>query len=142
MPFREVIRPPLWLFAFLTFLFLSLIFSIWAALDISATLWATGVSALLLAFIFFRSPMIIVIDDELRVDGAHLEKKFVKRVQVLTPAELRALRTRDADPAAFLAIRFWCDRGVKIELQDPRDPTPYWLVSSKKGNEIKKALEL
>ena len=33
MVFREVIRPPLWVLAFIYFLFLSLVIAIWAALD-------------------------------------------------------------------------------------------------------------
>jgi len=50
------------------------------------------------------------------------------------------VRTRDADPAAFLAIKFWVSTGVKITLKDQRDPTPYWLVSCKKGRELKSIL--
>jgi len=32
MQFREVIRPPLWLLAFIYFMFLSLVIAFWAAL--------------------------------------------------------------------------------------------------------------
>jgi hypothetical protein len=53
---------------------------------------------------------------------------------------MRLLRTRDADPAAFLAIKFWVSTGVKITLNDQRDPTPYWLISCKKMNELKNTL--
>jgi hypothetical protein len=49
---------------------------------------------------------------------------------------MRLLRTRDADPAAYLAIKFWAPTGIKIEVTDPRDPTPYWLITSKRGEEI------
>jgi hypothetical protein len=49
---------------------------------------------------------------------------------------MRLLRTRDADPAAYLAIKFWEPRGLRIELNDARDKTPYWLVTSKRGEEI------
>jgi len=47
------------------------------------------------------------------------------------------MRTRDANPRAYLALRFWVKTGVKIELADPADPTPYWLISTKKGRELK-----
>jgi hypothetical protein len=49
---------------------------------------------------------------------------------------MRLLRTRDADPAAYLAIKFWEPRGLRIDLNDSRDKTPYWLVTSKRGEEI------
>jgi len=57
-------------------------------------------------------------------------------VTILDSPKMRLLRTRDADPAAFLAIKFWTPTGVKIEVKDPRDPTPYWLITSKRGEEI------
>lgn len=52
-----------------------------------------------------------------------------------------AKRTRDADPAAYLAIRFWTPRGVVINIADTRDATPYWLVTSKKGEKLARAIK-
>jgi len=49
-------------------------------------------------------------------------------------------RTREADPAAYLAIRFWTAHGVKIEITDERDQTPYWLVTSKRKDALAEAL--
>jgi hypothetical protein len=54
---------------------------------------------------------------------------------------MRRIRTRDADPQAFLAIRFWASQGVQIMIDDERDVTPYWLVTSKKGMELIKAIK-
>jgi hypothetical protein len=51
------------------------------------------------------------------------------------------MRGRDADPAAFLALRFWQPHGVRIDIKDDRDPTPYWLVSSKKSQELAQRLK-
>jgi hypothetical protein len=77
---------------------------------------------------------------ELRIGKAHIEIKYLKSVELLTPAQIRTLRTRDADPAAYLAITFWISTGVKITLNDSRDSTPYWLVSSKKSEELTNTL--
>ena len=73
---------------------------------------------------------------ELRIDRAHIEIKYLGEVTILDSPEMRLLRTRDADPAAYLAIKFWAPTGIKIEVTDPRDPTPYWLITSKRGEEI------
>ncbi|NCZ73340.1 MAG: DUF3093 family protein, partial [Actinobacteria bacterium] len=43
-------------------------------------------------------------------------------------------------PTAHLALRFWVKTGVKITISDHRDPTPYWLLSSRKSDEIVRAL--
>ena len=79
----------------------------------------------------------ITIDGEvLRIDKANIEVKYLGKATVLDKNAMRLLRTRDADPAAYLAIKFWEPRGVRVELNDARDKTPYWLVTSKRGEEI------
>lgn len=37
---------------------------------------------------------------------------------------------RQLDPAAYLMHRAWVKTMVLIVLDDPDDPTPYWLVST------------
>jgi hypothetical protein len=78
---------------------------------------------------------------EFRAGRAHIELKYLGEVAALSADQMRLIRGRDADPAAFLAIRFWQPRGIKIEICDPRDPTPYWLVSSKRAKELQEALQ-
>ena len=137
MIFKEVLRPPIWVLAFIYFLLLSLVIAIWAAFDNTAALTAFVVATIAIIYIAFAMPSTISIDNkELRIDRAHIEVKYLGKVTILDSAAMRALRTRDADPAAYLAIKFWTPKGVKIEVNDPRDPTPYWLVTSKRGEEI------
>jgi len=91
--------------------------------------------------IYFTTSLVIEVDEnELRVGKAHIDKKFCGEVIVLTPTQMSLQRTREADPAAYLAIRFWTAHGVKIEIKDRRDQTPYWLVTSKRGDALTKAL--
>ena len=70
------------------------------------------------------------------IDRAHIERRYIGKVTPLDQDQMRLLRTRDADPSAFLALKFWAPRGVRIEISDPRDPTPYWLITSKRGDEL------
>jgi hypothetical protein len=81
--------------------------------------------------------MIIEIDENvLRIDNAHIELKYLGEVTILDADAMRLARGRNADPAAFLAIRFWSSRGVLVRIKDLRDPTPYWLISSKRATEL------
>lgn len=138
---REVIRPPLWLLTFIYFMFLSLVLAIWAAFDNHVTLLTWIALTLLLIVIALKTRSEIIIDErELRIGRAHIELKYLEKVELLTPAQIRLLRTRDADPAAYLAITFWISTGVKITLKDSRDPTPYWLVSARKSEELTNTL--
>jgi hypothetical protein len=45
------------------------------------------------------------------------------------------------DARAWLVIRAWVDPVVRIELGDPEDPAPYWLVSSRKPQKLVAALQ-
>jgi len=139
--FREVIRPPLWLMAFIYFLALSLGIAVWAAINTLAAAIVMATLTLATIAIYFASALVLEIDEcEMRIGKAHIDKKFCGQVKVLTPAEMSLQRTREADPAAYLAIRFWTAHGVKIEIIDARDQTPYWLVTSKRGDQLAKAL--
>lgn len=141
MVFREVIRPPLWVLAFIYFLFLSLVIAIWAALDNRSALisWIAATLAIIVIAIRWRTE-ITVDDKELRIGGAHIELRYLKEVSALSAQEMRLMRTRDADPAAFLALAFWIPAGVKIVLNDDRDNVPYWLISIRKSEELTRTL--
>jgi len=139
--FREVIRPPLWLLAFIYFMFLSLVIAVWAALgNFSALITFIALTIALLAIAVTGKSEVRVIEDELVIGKAHIGVKYLGDVEILDKNAMRLVRTREADPAAFLAIKFWISTGVKITLKDQRDPTPYWLVSCKKGRELKSIL--
>ena len=139
--FKEIIKPPLWLLAFIYFLFLSLVIAIWAAFDNRSALVAWVVATFGIALIALSARSEISIDEnELRIGRAHIELQYIASAEVLTPEQMRIVRTRDADPAAYLAIAFWITSGAKIALKDKRDPTPYWLVSSRKAEELTSTL--
>ena len=142
MIFKEVLRPPIWLLAFIYFLLLSLVIAIWAAFDNNVALVAFIVATIAIVYIAIAMRSTITLDgDELRIDRAHIEIKYLGSATVVDSQTMRLLRTRDADPAAYLAIRFWMPKGIKITVVDPRDPTPYWLITSKRGEEIAALLD-
>lgn len=76
----------------------------------------------------------------LTANKARIDLKFIKSATALDAAQFKKLAGVDADPAAFLAINFWSKTGVKVEIKDKNDPTPYWLISSKEPKKLVKAL--
>ena len=122
-------------------MFLSLVIAIWAALDTTATIGAFILATLAIPVIAKSlTSKITVSENELRIDKAHIKRKYLGKVTVLDSDAMRLLRTRDADPAAYLAIKFWAAKGIKIEITDSRDTTPYWLITSKRGEELAASL--
>jgi len=142
MRYREVIRAPLWLLAVVYFFMLSLVISIWSALGNNAALIALVLVSGALVWIYSATALTIEVNEkELRVGKAHINLDFVGDCINLDNEAIKRVRTRDADPRAFLAIRFWAPKGIQIVINDTRDSTPYWLVSSNAGAELIKAIK-
>ena len=142
MRYREVIRAPLWLLAIVYFFMLSLVVSIWAALGNNPALISLAVVTAALVWIYSVTALTIEVDDkELRVGKAHIDLRFIGDSINLDNESIKRVRTRDADPRAFLAIRFWAPQGIQVEIKDTNDPTPYWLISSNRGAELIKAIK-
>ena len=141
LDYKEVIRPPWWLVAFIYFMLLSLVVAIWAAFDNNAAINAFAISlALQAALVHWMTSTIEVADGELRIKRAHIPLKYLGDIEVISKEKFGFERTRGADPAAFFAITFWISQGIKVRVKDDRDPTPYWLISTKRANELAAAL--
>ena len=142
MRYREVIRTPLWLLAIIYFFFLSLVISIWAALGNNSAIVSLVVLSLTLITIYLKSGLAIEVDENvLRVGPAHLPREYFGNIVALDNQQVRIVRTRDADPAAFLAIRFWSPKAIQVFVNDARDQTPYWLISTSQPEKLLSALK-
>jgi hypothetical protein len=98
-------------------------------------------AALGLAGVWVVSRIKISIDTEyLHVDDAHLPRSVISEVTVIDAAARRDLLGPDADPLAFVITRPWIPGGVRVDLDDPDDPTPYWFISSRHPERLAAAL--
>ncbi|MFI7214728.1 DUF3093 domain-containing protein [Micromonospora maritima] len=79
-------------------------------------------------------------DGELRVDDAHLPVRYVADVVPLDAAGRREVLGVGADPLAFVVQRPWVGGAVQVVLDDPADPTPFWVVSTRRPVELAAAL--
>jgi hypothetical protein len=142
MRYREVIRTPPWLLAIIYFFFLSLVISVWAALGNDSAIVTLVVLSLTLIAIYIKSGLSIEVDEkELRVGRAHLPREYFGNLVALDNQQVKIVRTRDADPAAFLAIRFWSPKAIQVYVNDVRDQTPYWLISTSQPEKLLLALK-
>ncbi|WP_408630868.1 DUF3093 domain-containing protein [Micromonospora coriariae] len=83
---------------------------------------------------------VAVADDELRVDDARLPVRFVADVVPLDAAGRREVLGVGADPLAFVIQRPWIGGAVQVVLDDPADPTPFWVVSTRHPVELAEAV--
>lgn len=80
-------------------------------------------------------------DVELRAGQAHLPMSVVRRWAEIPRTAKSAALGRQLDPAAYVVHRGWVGPMVLLVLDDPDDPTPYWLVSCRRPDRVLAALQ-
>ena len=138
---REVISWPIRVWLVLFSLGLAILISIGVVLSDSMLALAFFLTLIAILFFGYKSRLVIVANKEnLQVGRAKIENKYIESVEILDEKAMKFERGPGINPRAFLAIRFWVRGGVKLELNDNRDPTPYWLVSTNKAEELRAVL--
>lgn len=79
-------------------------------------------------------------DRELWAGQAHLPMSVVTRSAEIPRTAKSAALGRQLDPAAFVLHRSWIGSLILLVLEDPDDPTPYWLVSCRHPDRVLAAL--
>ncbi|AUS77791.1 DUF3093 domain-containing protein [Actinoalloteichus sp. AHMU CJ021] len=77
---------------------------------------------------------------DLVVGPARIPTRFVGEVEVVDKADKGRALGRELDPAAYVVHRAWVGPMVWVEITDPQDPTPYWLFSARRPEEVRDAL--
>jgi len=77
---------------------------------------------------------------EFRVGEAHIPVALIARTAPVPASAKRAALGRQLDPAAYVQHRTWVRTMVLLVLDDPEDPTPYWLVSTRHPERVIAAL--
>ncbi len=123
-----------------------LVATLWLALVVAVPLtlaWVvTGMAMALLVVLFvsYGAARVSVADGVLRAGRAQITTDHVGAVTPLDPEAMRLQAGRDADARAFLLLRPYLKRGVRVDLSDPSDPAPYWLISSRRPDRLAAAL--
>ncbi len=86
------------------------------------------------------TPRVEVSGGTLRAGSARIPVRLVGPARALAADELRAQLGPELDARAYLCLRGWVHRAVRVELHDPLDPTPYWVVSSRRPDQLLAAL--
>jgi len=101
------------------------------ALLCAAVLWSMG-----------RVRISVTADGELHANRARLPRSVIARGASIPATAKSAALGRQLDPAAYLVHRFWVKTMVLVVLDDPDDPTPYWLVSTRHPARLLAALDI
>ena len=120
--------------------------SIWLAFVValpSSVAWgAAGVVAATVVglFLSYGSARVRVDDAVLYAGRASIPVALTADPTPLDPESTQLLAGRDANARAFLLLRPYLKRSVLVRITDPADPTPYWLVSTRRPDDLARAL--
>jgi hypothetical protein len=101
-----------------------------------------GLAAVLLLALFLRygGARVEVDDTRLHAGRAEIDRTYLGTVEALTGDEARQAFGRDCDPKAFLVLRSYISGAVRVQITDPADPAPYWLIATRHPDRLAAAL--
>jgi len=106
-----------------------------------AGLYLGVASALLIGYLKIKnSRHIEVTTTHLILGDAKLPRKVLGRIELVEPKQQFFERGAKLDARAFVFLKYGLPNMVKVEVNDPKDPTPYVLISTRKAQELVKAL--
>lgn len=136
--YRESLRTPLWWYPVAIFV-AALIAAEFHVSGLQLTDWLSFGILLPLSVVLtwtFGRGRLEISGGELRVRGAHIPLKEITGAVALDQPTLRRVVGREGDPAAFVSIRPWIGPGVQLWIDDPEDPTPYWVLSTRHPQQL------
>jgi hypothetical protein len=103
---------------------------------------AVALAVMVALFVGYGRPRVAVEGPTLRAGRAHIALEHVGDVTALDAEGVRRLAGVDADVRAYLLLRPYLKRGVRVDIVDPTDPTPYWLVSCRRPEQVVTAVRV
>lgn len=138
--YRETLTPAPWIFL-ATALVMPASLLVFLPISIPAGIAvALGLYAAIVGVLIATTPRIEVTESHVRAGRARLPLEVVSNVSTSTGREAFEERGVKLDARAWMLLRGWIPGLVRVELDDPQDPTPYWLVSSRRPEELAAAI--
>jgi hypothetical protein len=123
-----------------------LVASLWLACIVAvpdAVAWvvtAIAMALLVAVLVSYGSARLEVGEGGFRAGRARIGSEHLGAAEALDAEGTRRVAGPQADARAFLLLRPYLKRAVRVEITDPADPAPYWLVSSRHPEELAGAL--
>ena len=124
-----------------------LVASLWLAVLVAApeaVAWsvaAVGLVVLVTLMLAYGRAQVAVDPAMFRAGRARIALEHVGAVTALDADGVRRQAGVDADARAYLLLRPYLKRGVRVDITDPADPAPYWLVSCRRPEALVSAFQ-
>lgn len=103
----------------------------------------TALASLAVAVAIFQGSAVLIIVEptRLRVGRAVIEHDYLASCRPLDADKTRRRSGTEADARAHLVLRPYVRTAVELTLDDPADPVPYWLVSTRRPDRLAEVVE-
>lgn len=91
--------------------------------------------------LILRAPTIELSQLELRVGRVGIFRNLIGEAEVISKDRIFLERGPNLDPGAHKVFQGSVKTAIKIAIFDPEDPTPYWLISTRKPDKLAELLE-
>ncbi|WP_405822998.1 DUF3093 domain-containing protein [Streptomyces sp. NBC_01390] len=141
-PYEERLTAPRswWLISFLVGVSFALILLPFGTLPLLGGL-VGGTAVAAVAASSYGSIRIRVVGDSLIAGEAKIPVAALGEAEILDAEEARAWRTYKADTRAFMLLRAYIPTALRVQVTDPKDPTPYLYLSTREPEQLVAALE-
>ncbi len=93
------------------------------------------------AALYFFAPVIKVGKTTFTVGAASIPRTLLGKIEVIEKDQIFLERGPKLDPSAYKVFQGTVKTGLKIIIKDPNDPTPYWLISTRKPAQLATVLK-
>jgi hypothetical protein len=83
---------------------------------------------------------ITVNDGVLHVDDAKIPVSYLTEINILEGEAKREIMGTLANPLAFVIQRPWLSQAIRVVVDDANDPTPYWVISTRRPEKLATAI--
>jgi hypothetical protein len=123
-----------------------LVASLWLAMIVALpaaaawTITAIAMAVLALALLAYGAARVTVEGGFLRAGRARIAGFHLGGSSALDAEATRRMSGAEADARAYLLLRPYLKRAVQVEITDPADPAPYWLLSTRHPDRLARAI--
>ena len=91
--------------------------------------------------LYFLAPVIQVGSSFLEVGRAKIPRNLLGNIEEIAKDQIFSERGPNLNPAAYKAFQGTVKTALKITVNDPNDPTPYWIISTRKPAQLANLLK-
>jgi hypothetical protein len=138
--YREVMRPASWIYIAALLIIPAIILVLAPINMLLGVILSLTTYSTIVVLLVVKAPSIELTETTLRVGKANISRLELGAASAFSGTYAVEQRGTKLDGRAWLMFTGWVDPVVRIDIIDPLDPVPYWLISTRHPEKFVAAL--